>query len=282
VPQTELILLDPPMSPHPPLQRGQRFLICGLYPDALGEFLNVFRAAAANRDYVLQADAAARMAWANFEMDHFRDALNWASLGIRLIETHLGARLNVIIKSVQPASRSAVCAVNDAASHVLCRLLSIRAKTFAERIVHHQDLQWRVEAERSYAQSLALDEYLRVPEQLGHDLRWKAVLTAGLEPLRKEADDLLSASREKFAAGSLGEAYLARDRGVVCWQADRCADARYSLLEAADGLSSFADSRALAPTFRVLSRVILQSCGDSRRPVDTPWRPAPCTPTAWP
>src|SRR5208283_3305352 len=27
VPQTELILLDPPMSPHPPLQRGQRFLI---------------------------------------------------------------------------------------------------------------------------------------------------------------------------------------------------------------------------------------------------------------
>jgi transcriptional regulator with XRE-family HTH domain len=264
-PRPELILLDPPTSPHPPLERGQRQLICAVYPSAVQEFINVFRTAADSRDYVLQADAAARLAWAHYEMGIFQDSLKWVATSIKLIETHVGADLNEIIESVQSGSHSAVCAPSEEASHVLSRVLQIRCKLLVERIVYFQEQELRIKAERAFASTLALDQFLQIPAQLGHDLRWQAVLLiSGMDPLKKDAERLLSASREKFSRGSLGEAYLARDRGIVCWLSDRLARARESLLEAIDSLSSFADARALGPTFCILSKVILQGGGDRR------------------
>jgi transcriptional regulator with XRE-family HTH domain len=261
----ELILLDPPISPHPPLERGQRFLICALYPEALREFITVYRTAHADRDFVLQADAAARLAWAYFEMGLAQDSLKWISNSISLIETHVRTTLVAIIESVQPGSNSALCALNEEASHVLSRVLHLRCKLFVERIVYHQEVELRAQAYRAFAQSLALDEHLQISAQLGHDLRWQAVmLSSDAEPKKQDADYFLSASRERFLHGSLGAAYLARDRGVVRWLTDRFASARDSLLEAVDALSSFADSRALGPTFCALSKVIVQGGGDHR------------------
>jgi hypothetical protein len=263
--EPKLILLDPPTSPHPPLERGQRLLICAVYPDALKEFVNVYRAAAANQDPVLQADAAARLAWVYFEMGLVQDSLKWVDASIRLIESHVGAGLAEIIESVRPGTSSALCSFEDDAFHVLSRVLHLRCKLFVDRIVYRQELELRAAADRAFAQSLALDEHLQVSAQLGHDLRWQAVLlSSGLEPNKKVAESLLAASRERFLRGSLGEAYLARDRGVVSWLTERYAHARNSLLEAVDGLSSFADARALGPAFCALSKVILQGDGDRR------------------
>jgi transcriptional regulator with XRE-family HTH domain len=264
-PKPELILLDPPTSPHPPLERGQRHLICAVYSAAIQEFISIFRSAADSGDYVLQADAAARLAWAYYEMGAFDDSLKWVAMSIKLIETHIGAGVSEIIESVRPGSHSAVCAPSEEVSHVLSRALQIRCKLLVERIVYHQEHELRINAEKAFARTLALDQFLQIPAQLGHDLRWQAVLLAsGMEPLTKDAERLLSASREKFPRGSLGDAYLARDRGVVCWLSDRQARARDSLLEAIDSLSLFADARALGPTFCVLSKVISQGGGDRR------------------
>jgi tetratricopeptide (TPR) repeat protein len=264
-PERELLLLDPPTCPHPPLERGQRFLIRGLYREARREFEAVFKSAAAVRDYALQADAAARMGWLYFELDQAGESLRWLESSVEVIETYLGERLIEIIASLQPGSHSALCAENHSISHVLSRTLHIRSKVLAGRVIYHNEWERRAKADMYFSHSLTLDRYLKVPAQIGHDLRWQAALiTSGPAPRRQEAENLLSESREKFARGSIGEAYLNRDRGIVCWQTDRLAVGRRFLLEALDGLSSFGDSRALGPACYVLSRSILQGGGDAR------------------
>jgi transcriptional regulator with XRE-family HTH domain len=261
----KLILLDPSTSPHPELDRGQLLLICAIYPEALREFINVFRSAGYRRNYVLQADAALRLAWAYFEMGLVTDSLKWVTTSIRLIERHVGAPLAEITDSVRPGSNSSLCTLNEEASHVLSRALHLHCKIFVERIVYNQELQLYAEAERAFTHSLGLDEHLQISAQLGHDLRWKAVfLASGIDPLKKEAANLLSRSREMFPQTSLGAAYLARDRGVVYWLTERFGPARDSLLKSVDSLSSYADARALGPAFCALSKVILQDGGDRR------------------
>jgi hypothetical protein len=263
-PKPDLILLDPPTSPHPPLEKGQRFLICALFPEALREFVAVYRAAADRRDYVLQSDAAARIAWVYYEMGLSADSLKWVGVSIRLIERFAGVPLSEIIASVQPNTHSALCPIDEGASHVLSRAMEIRCKLLVERILYHGE-PLRFEADNAFAQSLALDHHLEVPAQLGHHLRWQAMLmVSGFEPRRKEAEYLLSASEEMFPQGSLGEAYVARDRGVACWRTEQYAKARNSLLLAVERLSSFADARALGPALCALSKVTLQGGADRR------------------
>lgn len=263
--KSDLILLDPHTSSHPPLDQGQRHLICAMYPDANREFIDVYRSAASNADLVLQADAAARLAWMYFEMGVIEDSIKWISKCVRLIEKYVGAPLDEIIESVRPGAHSAIFTITEEASHVLSRALHLRCKLLVEKITYYQEFELRREADIAFSQSLTLDEHLQIPAQLGHDLRWKAVMIAsGVERSGKDADKLISASREKSHRGSLGRAYVLRDEGIVCWQTERYTRARNSLLESVDALSSFADSRALGPAFCALSQVISQGGGDLR------------------
>lgn len=196
-PEPELLLLDPPTCPHPPLQRGQGFLIREFYSEARREFGAVFKSAAVDSNYVLQADAAARMAWLYYEMDRIDESLSWVELGVDLIETCVGAPLDDIIDSVGADSHMPLCTASDPISHVLSRVLIIRCKALVERILYHGEWKRRSEADKHFSKSLALDEYLREPAQLGHSLRWQAVLLcSGPEPRRTDADKLLAGSRE--------------------------------------------------------------------------------------
>lgn len=264
-PKPKLIPIDPSIYPHRQLDNGLLLLGRAIYPEAHTEFINVYRPAAGRLDYVLQADAAFRLAWVYFEIGAVEDSLKWVAKSISLIETHVRTPLVEIIDSIQPRSSSALCTLNDEASLVLSRALHLHCKILVERIVYNQELHLRTEADKAFRYSLAFDEHLQISEQLGHDLRWKAVLLAsGIDPLTKEALDLLARSCEMFPRKSLGAAYVSRDKGVVDWLTERFSSARNSLLESVDGLASFADARALGPAFCALSKVILQS-GDARR-----------------
>ena len=77
-------------------------------------------------------------------------------------------------------------------------------------------------------------------------------------------DQVLSESREFFPTGSSAEASLIRERGIVRWQKNRLATASDFLREAMNRLATYADARALGPTFCVLSKIIVQDGGDSR------------------
>jgi transcriptional regulator with XRE-family HTH domain len=263
--ESPLILLDPPISPHPPLDQGQRLLICAAYPEAIHEFELVYQFAGEQRDYLLQADAATRMAWVWFERGLYRDALNWVRQGIKLIETRVCATFAQIMDSVRPESPSALCPLNEEAGHVLSRLLQVRFKCYIESVLYCGGEYLRDKASETIEQSIALDRYLQVSSAIGHDLRWQAVLLISANnPQNREAERLLAESHEQFAIGSLGAAYLARDRGIVEWQKDQRRAARDSLFEAVESLSFFADSRALGPTFCVLSKVMIYSGADER------------------
>jgi len=262
--RSALILLDPPTSPHPPLEMGQRFLICASYPEAMREFQAVYDVAGQQRNYVLQADAAARMAWAWFEQGLYRDALLRVGDGIRLITMHTGATFNQIMDSIRPGSQSSLCPLNEEASHVLSRLLQIRYKSFIESVVYLGAEKYRAKAMETVEQSVALDRHLRLSAAIGHDLRWQAVLAiSGFDPQTDRAERLLAESQEKFAGNGLGMAYLARDRGIFNWQTEHYAKAHGSLVDAIDQLTSFSDSRALGPAFRVRSEVALETGADT-------------------
>jgi transcriptional regulator with XRE-family HTH domain len=262
--KSPLILLDPPTSPHPPLEKGQQFLICASYTEAMREFEAVYDIAHQQRDYVLQADAAARTAWVLYEKGLYRDALLRVSDGIKLLATHTGATFDQIMDSIRPSSYSALCSLNEEASHVLSRLLQIRYKCYIERVVYCGRVDLRQKATEAVEQSAALDRHLQLPAAIGHDLRWQAVLTiSGFNPQTDRAKRLLTESQEKFAGNGLGVAYLARDRGIFSWQTEHYAKAHGSLADAIDQLASFADSRALGPAFCVRTKVALETGADA-------------------
>lgn len=263
VAKSPLLLLDPPTSPHPPLERGQHFLICANYPEAKREFEAVYRSAADCGDYGLQADAAARLAWTYYEQGLYRQSQQWASDGIRLITIYTGTSFAQIMDSIRPGSRSSLCPLNLEAAHVLDRLLHIRAKVYIESVVYCGGEHLRERAAEAIEQAVTLVRHLQIPAALGHDIRWQAVLTiSSMEPDVSRADRLLSECAEQFPLGSLGAAYLARDRGIFHWQTEHYAQSRGCLMEAINGLASYADSRALAPALCVLSRVAMQSGAD--------------------
>jgi hypothetical protein len=232
----ELILLDGRVSPHPQLHRGQGLMSRGQFAEAHQEFSNVFGVASARGDGLLQADAAAWMAWFHGELERFSDARRWTNASIRLIESHLGMGSKEIINSISVSQP-----LNDKsreAAHVLSRALRIHGKILAVRIVHHLEFCWLPEARETFDQGLRLDERLQLAE-LGHNLRWRAVaLSAEDGSQLKDVENLLSASRELLPSGSSGEAVLVREQGIVRWQKNRLAKAADFLWEAKDKLVS--------------------------------------------
>ena len=233
------------------------------FTEAYQEFRNVFDVAASGTDKILQADAAGRLAWYHGELEQFRDARRWANVSVGLLEAHLGLNTDQIIDAVATSrSRSGA---PERGAYVLSRALRVHSKVLAVRIVHHLEFAWLPESRQTFRQSLRLDESLQIPE-LGHDFRWKAVaLSAEDGSQLKEVELLLSASRERLAPGSPGEACLIREQGIIRWQKNRLAKAADFLWDAKERLAFFADSRALGPTFCILSKIILQDAGDARQ-----------------
>jgi len=260
--QARLVLLDPPVAAAKELQRGQEFLIRTFYGRAKEEFVRVLLAA--RRDLILRADAAGRMAWLQFERGDYATAKQWIGAAFRTIETHFAVSINEIVASAQLNARCTVLCANDDASLVLSRCLHIHTKIITEQILYGGETGRRSEAIGAFHRSLAIDGFLQVPHQLGHDYRWQAVSIAAYDLSGgRDAANLLSASAEKFERQSLGEAYLARDRAIVGWQMDRTSRLEAALLDAVERLASFAEARALGPTYYVLNRINLRNGGST-------------------
>jgi hypothetical protein len=117
-------------------------------------------------------------------------------------------------------------------------------------------------------------------KQVGHRLRLRAVLRA--VDLRAGASDAthhdhhscrpvdlaigdLRESRKHFAEGSIDEARVVRDGGVVLWQCDRRARAERNLTEALERLSVLPNVRDVALTAYALSNVLLGYADNARR-----------------
>lgn len=257
------VLLDGRLSAHPQLQRGLVLMSRAQFSEAYREFRSAFDDAAHGRDKLLQADAAGRLAWYHGELEGFVEARRWARVSVALLEDHLGLNADQIIDNIG-GSPSGGDACHKAA-YVLSRALRVHSKVLAVRIVHHLEYGWLREARAVFTQSLRLDERLEIPE-LGHDFRWRAVALSAEDGSQvKDVERLFSASRERLAAGTPGEACLIREQGVVRWQKNRLATAADFLWDAKEKLAHFADARALGPTFCVLSKIMLQDSGDSRQ-----------------
>jgi hypothetical protein len=261
--ECDRVLLDGRLSAHPQLQRGLVLMSRAQFAEAYQEFRNVFDSAALGGDKILQADAAGRLAWFHGELEQFMDARRWANVSVGLLEAYLGLNADRIIDAV--ATSQSRSGAREKGAYVLSRALRVHSKVLAVRIVHHLEFAWLPEARQIFRQSLRLDERLQIPE-LAHDYRWKAVaLSAEDGSQLKDVEALLSASRERLASGSPGEACLIREQGIIRWQKSRLAKAADFLWDAKEKLTFFADSRALGPTFCILSKIIVQDGGDSRQ-----------------
>ena len=257
----DLILYDaayPYSGSYLPIQRGRELLMRSLFPEARRQLNDAFTAALDRQDYVRAADAAEVMAWLELEAmerDNTR-ALKWVATSIELIEKHVGARLGQILASVQSGRRSAEVSVYDEVTPILSKVLHIRSKLLAERVVYYAESNRRGEAEAvSFAQSLTLDGYRQSAGQFGHDFRWQARMLASDRAGRGAAERRISEGFDHFERGSSGESLVARDRGFVCWQTGQPAQARNALDKSIDLLAAHADARALGPAFYVLSKV---------------------------
>lgn len=256
------VLLDGRVSAHPHLQRGQLLMSRAQFSEAHGEFRSVFDDAANGADKLLQADAAGRLAWFHGELERFRDARRWARISVGLLETYLGLNADQIIDAVSSSQSHAD--TSRKAAYVLSRALRVHSKVLAVRIIHHLEYAWLAEARETFQRCLRLDERLQIAE-LGHDFRWRAVALSAEDRFQvKDVERLFSASRERLAPGTPGEACLIREQGIVRWQKNRLAKAADFLSDAKEKLTFFADARALGPTFCVLSKLIVQDNGDLR------------------
>jgi transcriptional regulator with XRE-family HTH domain len=264
----ELVLWDPsyPYSgDHLPVQRGRELLMRSLFPEARVQLTEAFNTALARRDYVRAADAAEVMAWLEHEvMDRENTrAFKWASTSIELIERHVGARIGQILSSVAAGSHSGEISAPAEVTSTLTKVLQIRSKLLAERVLYYAETKRAEEAQTAFRQSLTMDGFVATAGGYGHDFRWHARLLASERSGRDAAERRISESLDHFERGSSGEALAMRDKGFVYWQTGQPAQARNALSKAVDLLCVHADARGLGPAFYVLSKVAAQ--GDRLR-----------------
>ena len=256
----ELVFHDgtyPRSGTYEPIQRGRELLMRSLFPEARVQLTNAFRDALARRDLVRAADAAEVMAWLEHEaMDRENTrALKWVATSIDLVEKYLGVRLDQILASVEAGSQSAEISIDGEVTSILSKVLQIRSKLLAERVVYYAEARLRGDADAAFRQSLALDGFVRTAGGFGHDFRWHARLLAGDRTGRDAAEKRIAEGFDHFFRGSSGESLVARDRGFVYWQTGQPAQARNALGKAIDLLIPHADARALGPAFYVLSKL---------------------------
>ena len=220
---TELVLHDgtyPRSGPYEPVQCGRELLMRSMFPEARVQLANAFRDALARRDSVRAADAAEVMAWLEHEaMDRENTrALKWVATSIELVEKHAGARLDQILRSIEAGSQSAEISPDAEITSSLTKVLQIRSKLLAERVVYYAESRRAGEAQTAFAQSLTLDGFVGTAGGFGHDFRWHARLLAGERTGRSAAERRISQGLDHFERGSSGESLVARDLGFVYWQ----------------------------------------------------------------
>ena len=268
----ELVFHDgtyPRSGTYEPVQRGRELLMRSLFPEARLQLTNAFRDALERRDLVRAADAAEVMAWLEHEaMDRENTrALKWVATSIDLVEKHVGVRVDQILTSIETGSQSAEISVNAEITSTLAKVLQIRSKLLAERVVYYAESRLRQNADDAFKQSLAFDGFIHSAGGFGHDFRWQARLLASDRSGRDFAERRIAESFDHFERGSSGESLVARDRGFVYWQTGQPAQARDALRKAIDLLIPHADARALGPAFYVLSKLAAESdrLGEARR-----------------
>ena len=189
-----------------------------LFPEARRQLIDAYTVALARRDLVRAADAAEVMAWLEHEaMDRENTrALKWVAACIDLVEKHVGIRLDRILASIQSASRSAELSVEADVTSSLTKVLQIRSKLLAERVVYYAESRRAGEAETAFAQSLALDSFVGTAGGFGHDFRWHARLLARSDRAgRAAAERRIAEGFDHFERGSSGESLVASATSVL-------------------------------------------------------------------
>lgn len=172
----ELIFYDgslPYSGDYLPIQRGRELLMHSMFPEARRQLIDAYNGAIGRKDFVRAADAAEVMAWLELEVmerDNLR-ALAWANNSIALIEKHVGLSVDQILHSLEAGGHSAEITTNDEATAILSKVLHIRSKVFAERVVYYADTRQHRCATDAFQRSLALDGYRQTAGQFGHDFR---------------------------------------------------------------------------------------------------------------
>jgi hypothetical protein len=258
------VLIDPLSREDESIERGQHLLACGAFPGALVHFSSAYERAAASGDLVLQAHAAARVAWLYDEMDEFGRAFHRVDKSISLVERQRKARLAEVVHSVQPEGSSGLLARNyDLVGAVLNMVLHIRCRLLTRRLLYDTEICEGkcvlASATEATNMSLVVSRFLQDQAQLGYGLRWQACLVGAAcdSTASRHAERLLAESQD-CACDALDRAYVRRHAGVVAWQAGQSVKAQKQLSSAIRGFALFADSRALGPAHCVLSKVYLQ------------------------
>jgi len=251
--------------PRRPLVKAVSLLVRGFYPDAARELKRIFGASADNGDAVLQADAAARMAWLHLEIGDFLNSERWAQRSITTSATFIGASMPEILRCVSRFPSEGSSSKPLTASRILSDALHLRSQILASKMLYVKDEGLNGAVQAGLERSLALDRRLDLPELIGNDLRWKAIMeVTGNQPNLISATKLIDESKDKFVRGGLYEAHWINARGVIQLQAGSLAQAKRLLTDAGEKLSSFTDAPGLALTNYLLSDVVLRTSGNRR------------------
>ena len=248
------------------LERGLAHLLRAEYEHAERQFKDLYWSPQWAQALDIRAEAAAYMAWVDFERGYPEACENWITAAIRLVQRHFGATLPEILNSMKHGSHSAVSSPTENAILVLWSALHIRSKLLVERIVYRGEIRLQEKARETFNYLQAFDGCLGHPLIIGHNQRWLAVfLAAKIDSDNKEIKRSLAKSYEMFPRAGLEDAYLTRDKGVVYWQSGQLVQARNHLEMGLSGLAHFDDLRAMGPALCALGRVTQQMLGPAER-----------------
>jgi len=254
--------------PRPPLVEAVQLLVRGFYSDAYRELRRKFGDAVKGDDLILQADAAARMAWLFLEIGDFVKAEPWAQRSIVTSAKVIGLPVAGIIQSAAPVNARSSSSKTAIASRILSDAMHLRSQIFVSKMLYLEEWEPERAARSSLEQSLALDRRLDLPEPVGNDLGWKAVMEiTAKQPELKSALRLLDECAGKFARGGLYEAHLLKTNGIIYLRSRRPVHGRNLLIDAKERLSSFADSRGLALNLYLLGDFFSLHSNDRKQPL---------------
>jgi hypothetical protein len=245
-------------SPTSSVEWGFTLHMLRCYPQAQAELVRVRKKAGAERNFILQAEAAMRLAWLYCDYDKYQDVLGFATESIKAVAAHFGTSVGEIERAIDSGS-SVVCG-NDPAAHILRQALHLKGTALLSQVMHDRERPERawteatLDVDHAFAQSVALAKRLQLAQ--GEDLRWQALYVAmrSSHPSFDAVEDLFAESRNEFGRSEVGQAYVMHDRGTAYCYTDR-PQARTTLLEAQDRLACLADPRDLAMTLLTLSNV---------------------------
>jgi hypothetical protein len=229
--------------------------------------LNLLRDACVSKNRTLQLELAGDLSWLEYEQGFYDQALAWYKYAAEVLKSHTGFSIEEIVKSLRVKGQSSLLSAADQTARILSHILHIRRKILIERAVYAGNGVERfaqegfVEAWQAVQDGAELDKFLNLDRTRAHNDLWISILLVNGREIRdRQAERNLEEARSIFPRGGLGDLYLGRARGIFYCRTGEEGLARERLLEAAVGFPSFADARALGPTFYWLSQVEQQGC----------------------